>query len=489
MRAVLNQQSLIWLIGVLQPVSASEVFEHLKLGFGDGGQLPDVDVVHKVCMEQEKLGRLIRVERNPDLFSLTNKGNDLLPRKHRLARDKARIYLLKKARRDRIRASREGIATGLGGAAPPADERPIIKGTEANKLVPVVPSGQAYWPRFSKQLVDETGRSQPSRDIAYLQLVSFDNDKQLAIAADVAPEDLKIDFTTIGLILGISPRLILQICRKPERHYRSFTLKKKGGGDRPIESPKVFLKVIQQFINDYILVQLPQHDCVQSYRSGHSIVTNASIHTGRSYVANIDIEDFFGSLSVDLVQQHLIRNEFHEVSARIISNLCTKDGALPQGASTSPTISNSVLFDFDKELDRYCKAAGLAYSRYADDITVSGDDRDAIIGALEKAQEFLRDVYGLTINRKKTRIASQAGQQRVTGAVVNTGVRPPRVLRRNIRAAFCNAEQAGKISQDHKAHLQGYVSYLMSYPDIRKTEEVNRYRKVLQGVEILKDGE
>ena len=488
MKSVLNQQSLLWIIGVLQPVSSNEILAYLELGFETDRQLPDAHSIHKFCMTQERKGRLIRVERNPDLFSLSFRANNLLTKEHRLARDKARIYLLKDARRSRVRPSRADLATGLDGDAPSADERTTTKGSEVNKNGLVVPSGQSYWPRFSKQLLDETGRSQPSRDISHLPLLSFFDKKQVAVAANAKFDELDFDYRTLGLMLGVSPRLVLQIARRPERHYRSFTLKKKGGGERPIESPRVFLKVIQQFLNDYILTELPLHECVQSYRSGRSIVSNAYLHTGRSYVANIDIQNFFGSVSLAVVREHLQRNGFSDFSAAMIGKLCTKDGSLPQGASTSPVLSNSVLYEFDFAFSEQCYAQDLIYSRYADDITISGDNRNNIGEAIAFAQDFLGGKLGLQLNHHKTRIASKSGQQRVTGVIVNSGVKPPRQFRRNVRAAFFNAQKAGRISLKDRAKLQGYLSYLLSFPELRDTAEVTKYKTLLGEIEILRDG-
>ena len=481
---MLNLQSLIWLIGVMQPVSAIELASHLEISFGSDIETPDKDVIQRFCMEQVRQKCLIRVDRDPDAFSLTSKGNESLSRKHRFARDKVRIYLLKQARGRRVRVTREGFITGLGGAAPPVDERPITKGTEANKIVPVVPRGQSYWPRFSKQLIMETGRSEPSRDIPYLPLLSFKDEKQLSVAAGIESSELETDFTTIGLILGISPKLVMQIHHKPERHYRSFVLKKKGGGERPIESPKVFLKVIQQFLNDYILADLPIHRCVHSYRSDHSIISNAALHTRKKFVANIDIHDFFGSVTLEQVVNHLVNTGICKRSASIVGQICCKDETLPQGAPTSPLISNSILFGFDECMDEQCSRSGLVYSRYADDITISGDTRDAVVSSILTAEILLAERHKLFLNKEKTRVASQTGQQRVTGIVVNDGVRPPRDFRRSVRAAFHNASKMRTVDWNHARRLRGYLSYLMAFPEIRRSKELQRYRDVFRELTI-----
>ena len=479
MRPVLNQQTLLWIVGVLQPASANEVKCYIDIAFEIAGHLPSTDKIQKFCMSQEKIGRLIRVERDPDLFSLTSKGDDFLFKKHRHARDKARLYLLKDARKGKLKTSRESDATGLGGVAPSLDERPTIKGSEANKLGLVVPRGQAYWPRFSKQLIDETGLQQPSRDNSFLQFLSFSSVKQLALARNVSVDSLQLDFTSIGLMLGISPRLIVQIIRNPARHYRSFQLSKKGGGQRTIDSPRTFLKVIQQFLTDYYLSGLPVHQNVESYRQGHSIVSNAKRHCQRAFVANIDIKDYFGSINRSHVVGILKSVGYEEFSAEIVSRLCTKDDVLPQGAPTSPALSNTFLFDFDKAISDQCSKKSLSYSRYADDISISGDEKPPILEMIELSREMLVEEYGLRLNDTKTRIASHHGQQKVTGVVVNEEPRPPREFRRKVRAAFYNAEKREDISIDLTKKLMGYLSYLMSFEQLRDTEELRKYKAII----------
>jgi hypothetical protein len=479
MKPILNQQTILWIIGVLQPVSAREVTAYISAVLKNAGQLPEVEQLQKFCLEQSAIGRLLRVTREPDLFSLTTKGNDYLTKKHRHSRDKARLFLLKDARKGRINVSREGTASGLDGVAPSVDERPIIKGREANKPGPVVPSGQAYWPRFSQQLIEETGLSQPSRDIPFIPLLSFADAGQVRLAADIEGSTHELDYHSLGLMLGISPRLIVTIVVKPERHYRSFDLPKKGGGTRPIESPRTFLKVIQQFLVDYYLNGLPVHGSVQSYRKNYSIISNAEQHCRKPFVANIDIENYFGSIEVAGVINLLRRVGYDAKSADIVGRLCTKDGVLPQGAPTSPALSNAYLLDFDTAISEQCIARKLTYTRYADDITISGKDKDEILQMIAFARDFLLKEYSLVLNEDKTRVASQHGQQKVTGVVVNESPRPPRRFRRQVRAAFYNAFKEKIANKETIDRLNGYLSYLNSFAMLSETEELSEYRNIL----------
>ena len=200
------------------------------------------------------------------------------------------------------------------------------------------------------------------------------------------------------------------------------------------------------------------------------------------YVTNIDIENFFGSIEVSDVQTLLIRNGMSEVSAALVARLVTKDGVLPQGAPTSPAISNLCLVEFDQIMLTDCQRQNLRYSRYADDITISGADRDAVVAMIQVARERLLGEYGLRLNEDKTRIASRHGQQKVTGLVVNEKALPPRKFRRRVRAAFHNAYKQDRIDIDCYRHLVGYLSYLKSFAELRGTLELTEYERILQGL-------
>ena len=481
----ISQESMIWLIGVLQPVSTSELARHLEVSLKSDVFSLSEKVVRKFCMCQMKLNRLIRVGRKPDIFSLTWKGNELLSKAHRHARDMARIYLLKESRKDRMPASREDSVTGSGGDLPSIDLRPHVEGTEAKLVGHYVPRGQQVWPRFSKQLITKTGGSQTSRDTTnHLNLVSFANETQLRVALESKVDQITFDANAIALILGISPMLVSKVQSNSGHYYRSFKLRKKGGGKRKIESPRVFLKVIQQFLNDYILSGLSLHHSVHSYRLNRGIITNASLHSGRMFVGNFDIKNFFGSITLDQVKDHLESVGFDSTSAQTIGGLCCKNDRLPQGACTSPTVSNFILFDFDEKMYEHCKTLNLVYSRYADDITISGDRRDLIVASIEKAEKMLKQRYKFMLNKKKTRISSKYYQQRVTGIVVNENVLPPRKFRRDVRLAFHKASMRERIDEKEALTLRGYYSYLSSFPDLKASKELKRYKRIISKFRI-----
>ena len=317
---IINRKTVLWAIGVLQPVSAKELRNYFQRVLIDAGHMPDTKRFRHFCLAASDSGQLIRINGRPELFALTLRGNRYLSNSQRKSRDRLRIFLLRDARKGRLRTSREADTMGLGGDAPSGDTRSMLQG-EASKLGLV--RGRACWPRVIQQL--NTGPSPASRD-NFPPLLSFTSVAQLATASGIPEDSLILDYTSLGLILGISPKLIQQITRHPQHHYRCFNLSKHSGGTREIRSPRVFLKVIQQFLADYILTVLPVSDAVFSYRTGLSIQDNAIQHLRANYVANLDIQNFFGSIKISDVKRLLIRNNLPEISSALIARLATRSG-------------------------------------------------------------------------------------------------------------------------------------------------------------------
>jgi retron-type reverse transcriptase len=482
-----NKRTVLWGLGVIQPASAEDVFNFLEKIFSKV-PAPTLKEIGD-CLEQEIiLGHVITVLDTPSkLFSLTYSGNGYLTLNLRKLRDKIRLFLLRNARRSRFSLSRGAELSGLAGASPALDTSTTMKGSAANKLVGRKPGQQAYWPRLQQGLSKSTRLSAVPRDtLQPLEFLSFQSIQHLhdACGRGKLASEPTFDMIGIGTCLGISPQLLGQIIRKRHKHYRRFYLPKKGGGKRPIDSPRVFLKVIQGFLVDYVLKDLKAHDCVHSYRKGRSILSNATPHQKHKYVGNIDISNFFGSVSEAAVVKTLRQNGFLEAEVNLIAALCTKDDALPQGAPTSPIISNAILYEFDAGMYEVAIQNKITYTRYADDITLSGEDRSAVNSAIKSAQMLLADKAQMKLNRAKTRIASNGGQQRVTGLVVNIEAAPPRILRKKIRAAFHNAAKVKKASEGEVQHLSGYLNYLNGFPKYRDGRTIQLYKKQLASLAV-----
>ena len=199
-------------------------------------------------------------------------------------------------------------------------------------------------------------------------------------------------------------------------YYHLACIKKKSGGERILNVPAVSLKIVQRWILDNILENLHVSQYAMGFCKNKSIVTNAKNHLGKACVINVDLKDFFPSIT-----QKQIFNIFYYYGYTIgvsymLSRLCTCESRLPQGAPTSPYLSNIVCLKLDKRLSELSKRFEAEYTRYADDITFSSDSD--ISNILPIVKEIIID-EGFQLNEKKTRVLFKHQKQEVTGLLVN----------------------------------------------------------------------
>ncbi|HRQ06002.1 MAG TPA: retron St85 family RNA-directed DNA polymerase [Nitrosomonas halophila] len=484
MRIRFNDDLLLWAIATLQPASVKDAVAFIGEIFPSVNPLPEARDLEPLISGWQAAGYLVRVHGKSRLFSVTRKGNEKLSVRLRRHRDKARLFLLKAAHGAKFMQS-GATQRGMAGASPAVNcsgsiqegSQPINPAASPRRPRPAC---RTYWPRVVKQLDFKVGSELRTPDI-FFEYYSFPTARAIHAASGSVMPVNDLDLSDLGIALGISPRLLTAFIHKPAHHYRQFEIGKSGGGARVISSPRTFLKIVQYWLLDYFLFGLPVHANCHAYRPQHSIVSNAMPHVNKPFVGNIDIENFFGSISQDMVQDHLRVHGIGAQLANAISRLLTLENALPQGAPTSPLISNSILYDFDAAMTERAASLGAAYTRYADDMTLSGDDRKAIISLIDQATALLAR-KGLRLNSKKTRVASRGGQQKVTGVVVNEKLQPPRQLRRRIRAMFHQAAQHPLAFRDKLPQLRGYFSYLQSYPAIRDSRDLQQYKRTLDSL-------
>lgn len=231
-----------------------------------------------------------------------------------------------------------------------------------------------------------------------------------------------------------------------KEHYKDFALRKKSGGRRAISAPKYKLKTIQKCLNEVFNAIYKPHKTANGFVTGKSIISNASVHVKKQYVYNIDLENFFPSITFRRVKTVLGLSPFNlgdsenktkedpkEQLAFLIANLCCKDGYLPQGAPTSPTLTNMVCRRLDIKLSKLAKENSASYTRYADDITFSSYKNifDEIFR--KKLIRIIENEENLKINYEKERLQTSKERQIVTGLVVNSKPNVPRKFVKDIR--------------------------------------------------------
>ena len=291
-------------------------------------------------------------------------------------------------------------------------------------------------------------------------------------------------------MLGVTIPHLRWLCFHAEAmetaHYTQFEVPKRTGGVRVLAAPKRYIRHAQEWVLENILSKVPVHDAAQGFVPGRSTVTNARLHQGRELVINLDLRDFFPSITVHRVRGIFESFGYSPAAATVLSLICTEsprrvmsyggkryfvavgDRALPQGACTSPALSNLVTRRLDKRLVGLGTKKGLAYSRYADDLTFSAASKaDVNVGFLLAQVRHIVEDEGFRVNEKKVHIQRKGGRQKVTGIVVNQPERLsiPRAERRRLRAILHNAAKTGLEAQNRdnipnfEAHLRGKLAY------------------------------
>lgn len=290
------------------------------------------------------------------------------------------------------------------------------------------------------------------------------------------------------------------------KHYHYHVIDKKRGGIRLIESPKPLLKEIQQKINTELLSALTVHDAAHGFRKGRNHITHATNHCGKKALILFDISNCFHSISWQSIYNNVNQLGYAKEITKYVTGLCTHHvhpneaviatleashrklilkPHLPQGAPSSPTLSNSALHHLDKRLTGLAKTLNLTYSRYADDLAFSSNEiRDwrfleHIVGAICLEE-------GLQLNHRKSRILKSQQRQKLTGLVVN---KTPNIDRRhydNLKATLTNCVQYGLESQNREKHeffyehLTGAVNYVCQINPHRGA----KLRKILRKIKI-----
>jgi retron-type reverse transcriptase len=275
-------------------------------------------------------------------------------------------------------------------------------------------------------------------------------------------------------------------------HYVHFAVPKRSGGVRRLSAPHSKLAAAQQWVLHEILNKLPVEPPAHGFISGRSIVTNAAPHAARAVLVNLDLEGFFPSISWVRVRSVFQRLGYSGQVATILAMLCTEcprepvnyagqlywvatgPRGLPQGACTSPALSNQVARRLDKRLGGLAKKLNLTYTRYADDLSFSGDaEFNEKVGYLMARVRHLAEEEGFTVNEKKSRVLRPNARQTVTGLVVNKKPSVPRAELRRLRAILHRAKKEGLDAQnrtghpDFRAWLRGKIAFVnMVRPDV-----------------------
>lgn len=298
---------------------------------------------------------------------------------------------------------------------------------------------------------------------------------------------LLADSQTLATLMGITINELRFLCFQKDvsriNHYRRFSLLKKSGGERLISAPMPRLKRAQYWILENILNRVKLHDAAHGFVAGRSILTNALPHVGRAVVINLDMENFFPTVSYRRVKGLFRQLGYGEQIATELALLTTEpeteqvvlDGEnwfvqqgerfLPQGAPSSPAISNIICRRLDSRLHAMARKLGFAYTRYADDMTFScADNRGNVQQLLWRCKQIVQD-EGFRVHPQKTRVMRKPQQQQVTGIVVNEKPSLDRKTLKRFRALLFQIAKDGMEGKrwgpgELMASIEGYANFV-----------------------------
>lgn len=299
----------------------------------------------------------------------------------------------------------------------------------------------------------------------------------LATPADVA--------TALGISIPHLRWLAFHNVAAKTVHYVRFDIPKRSGGTRTLAAPHKALASAQAWILHHILAKVPVHEAAHGFVPGRSTVTNARSHVGAHVVINSDLEAFFPTVTFPRVKGLFRALGYSPAAATVLGLLVTEPPrrpvtyagqvyhvatgprALPQGACTSPALSNLVTRRLDARLQGIATKLGFAYSRYADDMTLSCTEAEggARVGYLLARLRHIAQDEGFRVNERKTRVQWRHGRQEVTGIVVNDTPGVPRPVVRRLRAILHRARHEGLEAQNREGipHFEAWLRGMIAY--------------------------
>lgn len=310
--------------------------------------------------------------------------------------------------------------------------------------------------------------------------------KRLNYALNLFLKNLPIiyDQRHLSGLVGYNINYLLKASHSPEHFYKTYKIPKKAGGFREISEPLPSLKEIQRWILDEILYKCDINDYNKAYQRNISIKDNAISHSKPFLLLKIDIKDYFPSIEYINVYSFYKKLGYCKPVSTLLAKLCCFKNCLPQGAPTSPALSNLITIRIDERISEFTDMHKIKYTRYADDLSFSGNFSPG--GIINFVKKVLQE-EGFEINKDKIRTMYRNKRQQVTGIVVNEKMQAPREVRRKLRQAVYYIEKFGlqnhleKIKEERSYyinHLLGIANHI--YFINPKDKEAEKYIEILK---------
>lgn len=306
----------------------------------------------------------------------------------------------------------------------------------------------------------------------------------LSYAKPLFDNNIPIIYNTSHLssLVGYKKEYIKKAVFFTKSFYTDYKIKKKNGKTRTISEPLPSLKEIQIWILENILQQLKVSPYAKAYKKRVSIIENLKFHPNQPKVFTLDLKDFFPSIKTKSVEQIFQSLGYSALISNLLAKLCTKDNCLPQGAPTSPALSNIYFLSADNLISEYCKQQTIRYTRYADDLSFSGEFNETEL--LKYVTEVVSDL-GFEIHPDKIKLMVPNQRQTVTGIVVNE---KPQVVfhkRNKIRQELYYIKKFGLANhmkykgikkRNYLEHLLGKINFVIQInPNDTEFKEYKEY--------------
>lgn len=287
--------------------------------------------------------------------------------------------------------------------------------------------------------------------------------------------------------LECSAKMLYTLSNTINSHYRETFVPKGNGEYRKLFVPDEELKAVQKKITNVILNRIELSPYATAYRFGGSPLKNAKPHAGHAMLLKLDIRHFFDKITYALVRNIVFNDRiFSESNGVLLSVLCCYKGCLPQGAPSSPAISNIIMRDFDNTVGSWCRERGITYTRYCDDMTFSGVFEPSVLKCFVSGE---LGKLGFFLNGKKTVCVCKGQKMSVTGIVVNQKPNVASSYRKNIRQEmyYCkkygirsHLERKGNTYNEtvYLRKLLGRVNYVLSVDS--NNAEFLRYKGLIE---------
>jgi len=294
--------------------------------------------------------------------------------------------------------------------------------------------------------------------------------------------------------LLIPEELLGRLIKRAPHTYKVYTIPKKSKGKRTIAQPARETKYIQHWLINNIFKLLPIHEAATAYTKGSSIKNNALKHVSNEYISKFDFKDFFTSIKENHLEKHIVKHlgdSLDKGDIDVVLRLCCikpkGNGSLclSVGAPSSPLLSNSIMYEFDTLVTNWCHKNKFIYTRYADDLTFSTNEKNACKNIEPVLRKIIKKLEypALRFNLKKTIHLSKKNQRRVTGLILtNDGaVSIGRTKKREISSLV--HKYSLKLLEDNEIfRLQGLLGFVADVEPIFMKKMKDKY-----GIELVKE--